>query len=592
MSELFTRFTEFLQHMFQGGVGNLSVLGNAVPIAGGIIRIIMAVLGILILVRCILSLFGEKNPKEKWGTLSMKNGVQFDLSHWENLIGRGGGSDVVLDFPAVSRSHATLLRDDKGNWRLHPLQTKNGTFLNGTQVTESVPVEVGDEISVGGLELYFYPIGENAEREQERLRSIPERLIDPKATLLYLTVFQLLAALQCVLEVEWSKALPIAICFGLLCGATWGLYALYLVFERTAFEVETLAFFLCTLSFAVVAAWKPGYLYRQAAAVFLGILFFLLLSLSLRDLKIAVHLRWPVAAVTCGLLGINLLFGQTMFGAKNWVSIGPISFQPSEFVKVAFIFACAATLDRLFAKRNLIFTTLYSGFCVGCLALMSDFGTALIFFVAFLVIAFLRSGDLGFLVMMGAVAAFGCVIILHFKPYIANRFAVWHHVWEFASSTGYQQTRTMSAIAGGGFFGQGGEAAWLKSLGAANTDLVFGVVGQELGLILALCAACAILILALFTVKSAGTSRSSFYTIAACAAAAMLVFQSSLNIFGAVDILPLTGVTLPFVSEGGSSMIACWGLLAFLKAADTRARASFTLRRLGPNPAWRGREYD
>ena len=80
------------------------------------------------------------------------------------------------------------------------------------------------------------------------------------------------------------------------------------------------------------------------------------------------------------------------------------------------------------------------------------------------------------------------------------------------------------------------------------------------------------------TYYSTPKSRSSFYTIASCSAAAMLVFQSTLNVMGAVDLLPLTGVTFPFVSMGGSSMAACWGLLAFLKAADTRQNASFILR--------------
>ncbi|MFR0912726.1 MAG: hypothetical protein ACLSF6_08320 [Evtepia gabavorous] len=91
-------------------------------------------------------------------------------------------------------------------------------------------------------------------------------------------------------------------------------------------------------------------------------------------------------------------------------------------MKIAFIFTGAATLDRLFARRNLIFTVLFCGFCMGCLALMSDFGTALIFFVALLVIAFLRSGDLGFLALMATAAGAGGWMILQFKPYIANRF--------------------------------------------------------------------------------------------------------------------------------------------------------------------------
>ena len=122
------------------------------------------------------------------------------------------------------------------------------------------------------------------------------------------------------------------------------------------------------------------------------------------------------------------------------------------------------------------------------------------------------------------------------------------------------------------------EDAFLKNIGAANTDLVFGVISEQFGLILALCTVFILLVLVLYATRCAATARSSYYVIAANSAAAMLVFQATLNVLGAVDILPLTGVTLPFVSVGGSSMISCWGLLAFLKAADTRPNASFTLK--------------
>ena len=95
------------------------------------------------------------------------------------------------------------------------------------------------------------------------------------------------------------------------------------------------------------------------------------------------------------------------------------------------------------------------------------------------------------------------------------------------------------------------------------------------------CAALAVLAivtLAVFAVRACRAGRSSFYTIAACAAASLMVFQTCLNVFGAVDLLPFTGVTFPFVSNGGSAMVASWGLLAFLKATDTRQNASFAIR--------------
>ena len=541
-----------------------AALGAAIdvilPVACGILRVVAVIVAIVIIVRCLMSLFREKPGKEIWGWLTLGDGTRLDLCHWENAIGRGRWADVSLDFPTVSRSHAALLRDDKGSWKLQPLQTKNGTRLNGKKVTHTVPVKTGDVIDLGGIGLSFYAISEKEEREQAMRWGVAERPLSPGRTLGYLTVFQIMMAVQCLPDRESPEIAMIGVAFGILMAAMWGTYLLYRTLKRTAFEAETIAFFLCTISFAVTAAYSPEALLTQTICVIAGIAVFLVLSLLLRDLKSTVSLRWPVAVFTCLLLIFNVVLGSRIFGAKNWISLGPIGFQPSEFVKIAFIFTGAATLDRLFARRNLIFTVLFCGFCMGCLALMSDFGTALIFFVALLVIAFLRSGDLGFLALMATAAGAGGWMILQFKPYIANRFGAWRHVWEHAAdSGGFQQTRTMSAIASGGLFGKGtGEDAFLKNIGAANTDLVFGVISEQFGLILALCTVFILLVLVLYATRCAATARSSYYVIAANSAAAMLVFQATLNVLGAVDILPLTGVTLPFVSVGGSSMISFW----------------------------------
>ena len=115
-------------------------------------------------------------------------------------------------------------------------------------------------------------------------------------------------------------------------------------------------------------------------------------------------------------------------------------------------------------------------------------------------------------------------------------------------------------------------------MAAADTDLVFGVLSEEWGLIIAVLAILSIVTLGIFAVRSIKAGRSAFYTIAACAATTLMIFQTILNVFGSVDILPLTGVTFPFVSNGGTSMIVSWGMLAFLKAADTRQNASIAVK--------------
>jgi cell division protein FtsW (lipid II flippase) len=119
---------------------------------------------------------------------------------------------------------------------------------------------------------------------------------------------------------------------------------------------------------------------------------------------------------------------------------------------------------------------------------------------------------------------------------------------------------------------------WMKNVFAADSDMVIATVCEEWGMIMTLFVLAAVVGLAMFTVRSAAVGRSSFYIIGSCTAVAIMLVQVSLNVLGTVDVVPLTGVTFPFLSNGGSSMIGAWGLLAFIKAADTRQNASFAVR--------------
>ena len=574
ISGLFSSVQNGLATLFQGsgtGIGPLYV-------ASGILQLLLPILAILILVRCGRSLLQGKIEREVWGYLVTSDKQAFPLNHWENLIGRSNRCDVVLNYATVSRSHAALIRDSWGQWTLYPLQSKNGVLLNGEEVFDPVPVWEGDRFDMGGLVLSFIPATEAELRAQANRRTKPGKRFSQGLTLILVTLFQWILCFKLLLA-KWNEAGPaIFQCFLVLTFAMWFLYCVYRVVRRRGYEIETLAFFLTSLCLTVTADSSPTTLYKQTFCMVLGLALFFALSLVLRNLELSKRIRWPVAICSIGLLSFNVLFGARLFGARNWVQVGPISFQPSELVKIAFILVGAATLERMFSKRNLFFTLCFSAFCVGCLGLMSDFGTALIFFVAFLAIAFLRSGDLASVLFMTAAAIFGGFIILKYKSYIAARFMVYRHVWEDSVRYGYQQTRTMSAIASGGLFGRGLGNGWLKGIGAANTDLVFGVLSEELGLILAMCAVVAIVLLALFAVKEAATARSCFYVIAACSTSMIFVVQTMLNVFGSTDLLPLTGVTLPFVSCGGSSMISCWALLAYIKASDTRQNAALAVR--------------
>ena len=548
------------------------------------VRFLFPVLALLILIRTIRSLLTVPCLPEVWAYLTLPNGAQEPLTHWENILGRGGNSDVILNYPVVSRQHAALIRQADDTWTAYDLGSKGGVTVNGRPVEGSAPVQYGDVVGIGGVETVLLPLSPE-EKAQRRQRRRAWRPVSPWLGLVLLTVFQALTALQLTISEGENATVMIPLTFLLLTGVMWLYFLTLRALRRVGFEMETIAFFLSTLSLAVTSSSNTPALFKQFLCVVLGLALFLVLGVFLRNLDRAKKIRWLMAAGAIGLLSLTVvlyLLGLTgtKYGAANWLTIAGVSVQPSELAKICYIFAGAATLDRLFRKRNLGLFILLTGVCLACLAYMSDFGTAAIFFVTFLVIAYLRSGDWATLALICGGGVFAVLTMLSLKPYILQRFATWGHAWQNASvGSGYQQTRTMSAIASGGLFGKGtGEDAFLKNIGAANTDLVFGVISEQFGLILALCTVFILLVLVLYATRCAATARSSYYVIAANSAAAMLVFQATLNVLGAVDILPLTGVTLPFVSVGGSSMISCWGLLAFLKAADTRPNASFTLK--------------
>lgn len=410
-------------------------------------------------------------------------------------------------------------------------------------------------------------------REDRRRRKY--RYVDRGFILLLLTIFQFFSCLPVVFEGGKFYAVN-AVCFLGFTLFEWLYVAvMHLAFKKVNFELEFIAFFLSGIGMTLTASVSKSGHIKQLAAVIIGVVVYDILLWFLQDVKRVMAVRMPLAVFAlCFLAGSFLLIrfaGSAINGAYNWLVIGgKLSVQPSEFVKIAFIFVGAASLDKLLTSKNIYLYIAFAVGCIGVLFLMRDFGTALIFFFTFLVIAFMRSGDIRSLLFICAGALLGAVLIIYFKPYVAQRFAAYRHVWDNYDTSGYQQVRTLIYSVSGGLKGLGVGNGRLRYVAAASTDLVFGMVCEEFGIIVAFAIVIAFAIITVYAIRTSRSAPSTFYSIAACSAAAMLLFQTCLNIFGITDILPLTGVTLPFVSQGGSSMICSWALFAFIKAADVR----------------------
>lgn len=537
-----------------------------------IFRIIVPLLSLVVITKCFLSLKRGRRKEDPVVILeNMVTHAVIPVLYWENSLGRSKSCDIVLKDATASRDHAVLMRRESG-WIVTDTGSKSGTFINGTKTETSASIFPGDIMAIGSTALMLKRTSETNQIRPSRRSS--GHVASPFGLLFTVTFIQFLLCVQACFAGGKFSYLP-AVPMGALFVMEWGLYIYSMkALGRVSFELETIGFLLSGIGILLISGMDVKSTYVQLGAVAAGIFLFCILIWFLSDLDRVMRWRLAIGIGAMLLFVVNLVFGREQNGAKNWIFLGPVSVQPSEFVKIAFVFVGASTLDRLQTVKNLTGFIGFSAVCMGALFLMHDFGTACVFFITFLIIAFMRSGSVRTLALICAVGAFGAFLILQFKPYIYDRFTAWRHVWQYVNvSGGYQQTRVLSYSASGGLFGLGIGNGCLKEVFASDSDLIFGMICEELGVLLALIVVFTIVFLMIYVRSDTTRSRSTFYSISACAASGMLLFQTCLNVFGATDVLPMTGVTLPFISLGGSSMVAVWGLLAFIKASDERTYA-------------------
>lgn len=538
------------------------------------IRVFLSFLSVIIIILCFKSM---KNHTRRNGALIILQNAhtkkEYPVLFWENSIGRSKNCDIVIPDSTISRDHAVLFRRKNG-WFISDTHSKYGVLVNGKKIKGKTKLNINDNISLGSTSLNLLKASDSRDISSNYEPQINVfRPLKPSRNLFLVTLFFILAGSEPIIQsqsINIYKIIPL-VTFILI---SWLFFIISkFILKRRTFELETLAIFLSGIGITLISNANPDEAFMQLLTIAIGMTLFCIIIGIIKNPDVAGKMQIIIAILAIGLFITNLVFAKEINGAKNWITISSFSIQPSEFIKIAFIFVGASTLDDLQTTKSLTWFIAFSAVCIGCLFLMKDFGTACIFFVAFLVIAFMRSGSIRTLILSCSAAALGIFLILTFKPYIKDRFSVWGNVWEHANELGFQQTRVLTYSASGGLFGTGVGNGYLKNIFSAISDLMFGLVCEEMGLIVAVIIAFVIAGLSFSARFQTTKSRSTFYSISSCAAASMLVFQTALHIFGTTDILPLTGVTLPFVSLGGSSMISSFGLLAFIKAADERTYA-------------------
>lgn len=534
-------------------------------------RYLMLIIVLYVVVRMLLALFFKKTTDPVRGKLvNSITDEEIFLYDREMSLGRNKKCDVVLPFDTVSRLHAVLAYRNRG-FVIFDTFSKSGVSVNGEKIDKKSRLHHGDVIDIGGLEYTLKESRYKFIKDRSSLIARPSYGI----VLILIGLFNICSMLlNLVVDGEFQPQILLTY-LGFI--AVQWLYFLFATFVLRIhnFELEMIGFMFTSVGLAIVGSIYPGAVLKQFLAIVIGVVGFGVMVVIMRNIDTLKSMRWALAGASVLVLGATLIIAETTNGAKNWISLGGISLQPSELVKIAFIFTGAVTLEKLQSIKNLTMYIVFATICVGELFLMYDFGTALIFFFTFIVIAFMRSGDVKTLSLVCGVAAVGAIAILILKPYVASRFSTYLHVWEFMDEGGYQQTRTLIYSASGGLFGLGLGNGELRNVFAASEDLVFGVVCEEFGLIMGFTIPLVYCGIAVWAIINARKTKSTFYAIAGVGAIAMMLFQTMLSIFGITDLLPLTGVTLPFVSKGGSSIISCFCLLAYIKAIDMRTFANF-----------------
>ena len=326
-----------------------------------------------------------------------------------------------------------------------------------------------------------------------------------------------------------------------------------------------IANFLCALGVLILyttdldAGTSRGL--QQAIYYSFGIVAMLFCILLVRYVR---HWKFFIKIVMLGaaaLIALPLAIGTEQNGATNWIRVAGTSLQPSEVVKIALLLV----LSYYMSRRQFWVWLLFALFCLGILMLQKDLGTALIYYTTTLFLFYASTGNLP-LTGIGVLGAGGAAVLGYkmFK-HVKVRVAIWQNPWLTADTTGYQIVQILMAIATGGLFGVGLGLGSPRVIPVYYTDCIFAVICEQFGIIFGILVLVMYVILILRGTSIATSARHSFHGLLAMGATVMLGIQTFVIIGGVLKLIPLTGVTMPFVSYGGTSLVSCMGLIGLLQ---------------------------
>ena len=264
---------------------------------------------------------------------------------------------------------------------------------------------------------------------------------------------------------------------------------------------------------------------------------------------------WIYASLGVVAIGVVLLLGAVTNGSKITYTVAGITLQPSEFVKILFLFFMAGALDSAENIWQLFITSAVAALHVIILVLSKDLGSALIFFVIYLALIYISTENIGYLAIGLSFGVLASVIAYKLFSHIQVRVQAWLDPFTDIESTGYQLSQSLFGISSGGWFGLGLYGGAPKSIPFVEQDFIFSAIAEEMGVIFAVLMALVCVSTFIEIMRLGYFLRDTYYRLVVCGIGVAYIFQTFLTIGGGSKFIPLTGVTLPFVSYGGSSVL-------------------------------------
>lgn len=366
----------------------------------------------------------------------------------------------------------------------------------------------------------------------------------------------------------------------------------FLIFQynmlRVAFRhidrfVLLAADFLWCLGLIVIYRINPNLAVKQFICILVASIVMVFIMVFIRRSKDFGRINWLFLLLTILLLVSTLVLGRAVGGARNWINFGFFTFQPSEIAKVLFIVVSAyflTTRDKLVSFIPYMF---FTAACVIIQVVAKDLGSGLLISCTFLIMFFAATGriftTLGGVGILGA----GAVGSYYMFAHVRTRVEVWMDPWASYQDQGYQIVQGLMALASGGLLGVGLGCGMPEVIPANHTDYIFTVIGEEFGIIFGVFVIAFYLLFVVRGILIALDTKSVYDALLVFGCTAMLSLQSFIIIGGVIKLIPLTGITLPFISYGGSSMLASMIQLGIIEgvAVKNGKRDEEALRMMG-----------